>query len=84
MVEVRRHLDLAKEPLGANFRRYVGAENLYGDGAVVAEITSEKHNRHAAFTKRALDDVTAGKTRFEALLQVVHESTILGRSPAES
>jgi len=43
----------------------------------MAEITSEENNRHAALTKRALHDVTAGKTRFEALLQVVHEFTIL-------
>ena len=57
---------------------------LDGDGAVVTEIASEEHHRHAAFTKRALDDVAAGKTRFEALLQVVHESTILPRCVRDS
>jgi hypothetical protein len=50
----------------------------------VAEITSEEHNCHAAFTERALDDVAAGKTGFEALLQFIHEFTKLGCWLADS
>ena len=45
----------------------------------MAEIAGEEYNRHSAFAERALDYVTAGEARFEALLQVIHEFTILAR-----
>jgi len=72
--EARRHLDFAKEPLGANLCRDIRSQYFDGDGAVVAEIASKKHNRHAALAERALHNVAAAKARFEALLEVVHES----------
>ena len=74
MSKARRHLDLAKESLGSNLGGDVWPKNLYCNRAVMTEITREKNNRHASFAEGALNSVAAGETRFEALLQVVHES----------
>jgi hypothetical protein len=46
--EAGRHLDLAKEPLGADFGRHFGAQDLDCHMPVVARVVREVHDGHAS------------------------------------
>jgi hypothetical protein len=50
-----RHLDLAKEPLGADFGGDLRAENLYCDSAFMTKVAREVDDGHSAFAELALD-----------------------------
>ena len=67
MLQVGDGLDLAEEPLGADHGREVGAQDLDGDLALVAEVAREIDGGHAALAELALDAVAVGEDRAEAL-----------------
>ena len=60
-----RDLDLAGEPVGAEQRAELGAENLDRDLAVVLEIVGQVDRGHAAAAELALEGVAAGQSRGE-------------------
>ena len=57
MLQVRRGLDLGQEPLGAEHRGQLRAQDLERDLAVVPEVLGEVDGRHAAGAELALDAV---------------------------
>ncbi len=61
MGQLRRDLDLAHEPLGAESGGELGAEHLDGHLAMVLEILGEIHRRHAAGAEFALNRVSVGE-----------------------
>ena len=65
MTEPGGDRDLAREPVGAERGRELGAEKLYGNFAVVSQIVGEIDRRHSAFGDLALDGVSAGEDDVE-------------------
>jgi hypothetical protein len=61
MTQVGGDLDLAQEPLGAENRGELGAQDLDCDEALVLQIPSEKNGGHPAPTELALDSVPIGE-----------------------
>jgi hypothetical protein len=57
MLQPRRHLDLAEEPVGPDGGGELGAEDLDGDGAAVLEVAGEVDGGHAAGPGLPLDGV---------------------------
>ena len=57
MLQVRRELDLLEEALGAEDRRQLCVQNLYGNFTVMLDVLGEIHRGHTARTKLALDVV---------------------------
>ena len=70
--EAGGELDLAEEPVGADGGREVGAEDLEGDLAVVAEVLGQEDDGHPALTQLALEIVAAGEAGGELVLQGGH------------
>ena len=66
MLQVGDGLDLAQEPLGADHRGELGAQDLDGDLAVVLEVLGQVHRGHAALAQLALDAVAVGERGGEA------------------
>ncbi len=67
VLEVGRGLDLGQEALRAYDGREFGLENLDGDLAVVLEVLGQEDRGHAAFAELALNDVTVGQCRVQAV-----------------
>jgi hypothetical protein len=68
MRETAGDLDLAKEPVHANERRYFGMENLDRDLPRMAEVVGQVDRGHSPAAELALDAVLAGQRvtdRFE-------------------
>ncbi len=63
MLQVRRGLDLAEEPLGADHRRQLGPEHLDGDPALVPDVLGQEHGRHAARANLALEAIAIRERR---------------------
>ena len=61
MLQVRRDLDLAQEPLDAEHGAELGLEDLERDLALVPDVAREVDRRHAAFADLPLDGVAAGE-----------------------
>ena len=61
MVEARRDLDLAQEPLGPQRLRQLGAQHLERDLALVLHVGREVHRRHAAGADLSLEAIAAGE-----------------------
>ena len=51
VLEIGGGLDLAQEPLGADHRGQLGAQDLDRDLAVVLEVLREVHRGHAALAR---------------------------------
>ena len=66
MLEVRRGLDLAEEPLGPDHGGEFGAKDLERDLPVVLQVVREVHGGHAAGAEFPLDTVST----FECGVQV--------------
>ena len=62
--------DLAGEPLGAQGGGELGAEHLDRDLAIVLEVISQEHGRHAALAELALDAVGGAESLLELVAQV--------------
>ena len=65
MAQLRRELDLAKKPLGAERLPDFRLEHLDRDVAIVFDVVRQIHGRHAASAELALDAVAVGKCRHE-------------------
>ena len=63
MVQLRRELDLAQEPLGPEVERQRRAEHLEGDRPVVPEVPGEVDGGHAPAPELALDQVALRNAR---------------------
>ena len=66
MLQFRRRLDLAQEPLGAECRAEIRMQDLDGDIAFVLEIVREENSGHTAGAKFAVDAVAVGECAGEA------------------
>ena len=65
VLQGRDRADLPHEPLGADHGGELGAEDLDGDLALVAEVLGEVHGGHAALAELALDPIAVGEGRAE-------------------
>ncbi len=72
VTELRGDPDLAQEPLGPEYRRQLGAQNLHGDRTLVLEVPSEINGGHPAATELALDRVPIGEGGTRAIGLVGH------------
>ncbi len=63
MVESRRDLDLAEEPLRPKRRGELGMEDLEHHQAIVLEVLGQVDGRHASTTDFPLNDVAVGQGR---------------------
>ncbi len=72
VVQAGGELDLAEEPVGTDGGREVGAEDLQGDLAVVAEVLGQEHDGHPALAELALESVAAGEAGRELVLEGGH------------
>ena len=63
--QIRRGRDLGQEPLGPNYRCEFGLQDFEGDVAVVLEVLSQIHRRHAALTQLTVNLVAAFEGRVE-------------------
>jgi hypothetical protein len=61
MLQPRRQLDLAEEPLGAEHCRQLGVEDFQRDGAVVPQVLREIDDGHATAAQLTLDLIAAGQ-----------------------
>ncbi len=61
MLQPRRQLDLALEPLGTMLRDQLRVEHLEGNGPLVPEIPGEEDHGHAAPAELTLEGVAATK-----------------------
>ena len=66
MLQPRRELDLAQEPLGAQAVGQLGAQHLERDRPVVPEVPGEVDRRHPAAAELALERVAAGQCGLRA------------------
>ena len=83
MSELRRDADLAQEPLGAERRGDLGAQDFDGDLATVFFFFGQVHGRHAAATQLTLDGVAIGERRNDGSDRrcLGHDSPKLSRGP---
>ncbi len=72
VLEARRGLDFMDETLGAEHGGEFGAQDLYGDLALVLEVLGEVDGGHPAFAEAAFEPVAVGEGGFEAVRVVVH------------
>jgi len=70
MLQVRRDLDLAQEPLRAEDGAELRVEHLDRDVAIVFEIAREINGRHAAAAELAIDDVQPGERGVQVISRV--------------
>ncbi len=77
MGKVRRNLDLAQKPLGAEGGSEIRPEDLHRHLAVVLEVLGEIHCRHAPSADFPLDGIAVGEGSFETDEGVVHFATTL-------
>src|SRR4029078_8628630 len=61
MLQLRRDLDLAQEPLGAEHYAELRLQHLQRDFAVVLQVMREIDGRHAALAEHAFDAVPIGQ-----------------------
>ena len=72
VVQVRRDLDLSKEPLGAKYGSQIGPKDFDRNLPVVLHVVGEIDIGHAAGANFALDCVAAGKRASEGGGSVSH------------
>ena len=72
VLEIGGQLDLGQEPLGADDRRELGAEEFQRDPPVVAEVLGQEDGGHAAGADLALDPVAVGQGELEPGLRLGH------------
>jgi hypothetical protein len=72
MLKLCGDLDLAREPLGPQGGRQLGAEHLERHLALVLHVVRQVHRRHPARSKLALDGVTIGQCGLQAIRPIVH------------
>lgn len=65
MLESRREFDFAEEPIGAENRGQLGAENFDRDRAIVPEVPGGEDQGHSARAKPPVDRVAAGECSAE-------------------
>jgi hypothetical protein len=70
MLKPGGHADLAGKPLGPETGGELGAEDLEGDRALVAEVAREVDGRHAAVAELTLEGVAAGEGRAKEIERV--------------
>ena len=70
MLQLRRDLDLAQEPLGAERRAELRLEDLERNFAVVLQFVGEIDGRHPAFAEHALNAVPVGQGAGERRVMV--------------
>ena len=78
MLELRRHLDLAQEPLGAERGREIGAQHLDGDLPVVLQVLREIDRPHPAASQLPLEAVPVAEGFGEARGNAVHGFRVEG------
>ena len=67
MLQPRRDLDLALEPIDAHTRRELRREHLHDDGPPEGGLLGDEDSRHAAASKLALEGIGTAKRGLEAL-----------------
>lgn len=67
MLQVGGRPDLGQKTLGAEYGRELGAEQFQGNGAIVANISRQEDQCHAAGTEFTLDAVRALETSGESV-----------------
>src|SRR5690349_7545386 len=80
MLQARRQLDLALEPLGAERSGHVVVENLERYRAVVPEIVGEVDDSEAAPSMLTIDPVSA-RQRLGERLEFWHGDSAVGERP---
>ena len=73
MLETCRGLDSIEEPLGANDRGKLGAEDLERHLVLMLEVVREVHDGHAADAEFAVDALAAGEGGVKAIGLCGHE-----------
>jgi hypothetical protein len=71
MLKIRRELDLLEKPFGAEDRRELCVQDVYGNLAMMFEILREIDSRHATRTELTLDAVSAVQRRLESCYWLV-------------
>jgi hypothetical protein len=79
MPVIRRGLDLAQEPLGADGVGQLGAQDLERDLAVVLDVVGEVDDSHAARAELALDAVVVRQGGVQGLDRVGQRWSVVGR-----
>src|SRR5687768_11253897 len=79
VLESRRQLDLALEPLGAQPGRKVRRQHLDHDLSIDCHLVSEKDARHSAATELAFDAIPVAKDGRQPFLQLRNFSLPCGR-----
>ena len=77
MLQLRRRLDLAQEPITAERRRELRVEHFDRDVSIVLEVVREIHGGHAAGAELARDAVAIRESEAELLDGVRHESGLM-------
>jgi len=72
VLQVCRDADCAQEPLDAEHRAELGAEDLERDRAVVLRVARQEHGGHAALPDLALDTVAIGERSGQARERISH------------
>src|SRR6185437_13839523 len=75
MLQPRGGAYLAQEPIGTECGTEIRMQHLDRDVAIVLEIVSEIHRRHAAGAKLALDPIPLGQRGGEQLRRHCHRLT---------
>jgi hypothetical protein len=75
MLEPGGEVDLPAEPLGAERRPRLGAENLEGDRPVVLQVVGEIDGRHPATAELPLDGIAPG----EGVGELIHMPNVSRR-----
>lgn len=69
MLQIGGELYLLEKALGAEYRRELGVQNLYGNLTMMPEIFREVHGRHPARAELAIDAVASIERRLESRSQ---------------
>src|SRR5438874_3728370 len=72
MLQSRRDLDLAQEPLGAEGGRQLRVQQLDRDGPVVLQVLGQEHGGHAAAPQFPLHRIAVGEGLTQGVEQVGH------------
>ena len=75
-LELGGDVDLAQEARAAERLRELGAEDLDGDDAVVAQVACEVHGGHAAVAELAFDRVALAEGVDQSVMGLAHGETV--------
>src|SRR5262245_63393051 len=76
MGEARGEVNLLQEPFGTERRGQLGAEDLQGDIAIMAEIVSEEYDSHATPPDFPYDPIPVAQRRFETTAKIGQVPTL--------